>query len=180
MPNCGKRWNETAALPNGRCSPRGQNKMTTNNHTLTPKQEAACRAYIETGSKSAAYRHAYNTKNMKNETVWRRAVELFDNGKVAARLEALQAEHRRVHDVTIESLTKELEEARTLAIANGQASAAVQATMGIAKLHGLLVDRSEVKTTNDMTLAEVRARIKEIEAELAEAGDEAVQAPTQH
>ncbi len=154
--------------------------MTTNNHTLTPKQEAACRAYIETGSKSAAYRHAYNTKNMKNETVWRRAVELFDNGKVAARLEALQAEHRRVHDVTIESLTKELEEARTLAIANGQASAAVQATMGIAKLHGLLVDRAEVKTTNDMTLAEVRARIKEIEAELDEAGDDAVQAPTQH
>ncbi len=154
--------------------------MTTNNHTLTPKQEAACRAYIETGSKSAAYRHAYSTENMKEETVWRRAVELFDNGKVAARLEALQAEHRRVHDVTIESLTKELEEARTLAIANGQASAAVQASMGIAKLHGLLVERSEVKTTNDMTLAEVRARIKQIEAELAEAGDDAVQAPTQH
>ena len=52
--------------------------------------------------------------------------------------------------------------------------------MGIAKLHGLLVERSEVKTTSDMTLAEVRARIKEIEAELAEAGDEAPQAPTQH
>ena len=154
--------------------------MTTNNHTLTPKQEAACRAYIETGSKSAAYRHAYSTENMKEETVWRRAVELFDNGKVAARLEALQAEHRRVHDVTIESLTKELEEARTLAIANGQASAAVQATMGIAKLHGLLVDRSEVQTTNDMTLAEVRARIKEIEAELDEASDAAEQSPTQH
>ena len=154
--------------------------MTTNNHTLTPKQEAACRAYIETGSKSAAYRHAYNTKNMKNETVWRRAVELFDNGKVAARLEALQAEHRRVHDVTVASLTAELEEARALAMANGQASAAVQATMGIAKLHGLLVERTEVKTMSEMTLAEVRARIKQIEAELAEAGDDAVQAPTQH
>ena len=154
--------------------------MTTNNHTLTPKQEAACRAYIETGSKSAAYRHAYNTKNMKNETVWRRAVELFDNGKVAARLEALQAEHRRVHDVTIESLTKELEEARTLAIANGQASAAVQATMGIAKLHGLLVERTEVKTTSEMSLSEVRARIKEIEAELAVVGDDAAHGDTRH
>ncbi len=52
-------------------------------------------------------------------------------------------------------------------MANGQASAAVQATMGIAKLHGLLVDRSEVKTTSDMTLEQVRDRIKEIEAELA-------------
>ncbi len=85
-----------------------------------------------------------------------------------------------MHDVTMASLTAELEEARVLAMANGQASAAVQATMGIAKLHGLLVERTEVKTTSEMTLAEVRARIKEIEAELAEAGDDAVQAPTQH
>ncbi len=52
--------------------------------------------------------------------------------------------------------------------------------MGIAKLHGLLVDRAEVKTTNDMTLAEVRARIKQIEAELDDAGHGATQAPTQH
>ena len=82
--------------------------------------------------------------------------------------------------MSISSLTDEQEEARLLAISNGQASAAAQAGMNKAKLHGLLVDRSEVKTTSDMTLAEVRARIKEIEAELAEAGDDAVQVPTQH
>ena len=147
---------------------------------MTPKQENFCLAYLETGNASEAYRRAYDAENMKPETVNRKAFDLLENGKIGARVQQLQAEHRRAHNVTIESLTKELEEARTLAIANGQASAAVQATMGIAKLHGLLVDRAEVKTTNDMTLAEVRARIKEIEAELAEAGDDAAQAETRH
>ena len=52
-------------------------------------------------------------------------------------------------------------------MANGQASAAVQATMGKAKLHGLLVDRSEVKMTSDMSLEQAQDRIKQIEAELA-------------
>ncbi len=52
--------------------------------------------------------------------------------------------------------------------------------MGIAKLHGLLIDRAEVKTTGDLSLEQVRARIKEIEAELAEASDAAEQSPTQH
>ena len=39
--------------------------------------------------------------------------------------------------------------------------------MGIAKLHGLLVERTEVKMTADMTLEQAQDRIKEIEAELA-------------
>ncbi len=54
--------------------------------------------------------------------------------------------------------------------------------MGIAKLHGFLVDKQEIheRSTKDMSLEEVRARIKEIEAELDEAGDDAAPAPTQH
>ncbi len=147
---------------------------------MTPKQENFCLAYLETGNASEAYRRAYDAENMKPETVNRKAFDLLENGKIGARVQQLQAEHRRVHDVTVASLTAELEEARTLAIANGQASAAVQATMGIAKLHGLLVERSEVKTTGDLTLEQVRARIKEIEDELTGIGDDAAQGPTQH
>ncbi len=64
-------------------------------------------------------------------------------------------------------MTEEMRENRDLAVANKQAAAAQQASMGIAKLHGLLVERTEVKTTSEMSLSEVRARIKEIEAELA-------------
>lgn len=64
--------------------------------------------------------------------------------KVQTRLHELQAEAREKHNVTIESLTIELEEARNLAKQEGQASAAVSATMGKAKLHGLVVDKNEL------------------------------------
>lgn len=56
---------------------------------LTQKQEAFCLAYIETGNASEAYRRAYNAANMKPETVNRKAKELLDNGKIAARLKEL-------------------------------------------------------------------------------------------
>jgi phage terminase small subunit len=147
---------------------------------MTPKQENFCLAYLETGNASEAYRRAYDAENMKPETVNRKAFDLLENGKIGARVQQLQAEHRRAHNVTVASLTAELEEARTLAITNGQASAAVQATMGIAKLHGLLVERTEVKTTGDLSLEQVRARIKEIEDELTGLDGAAPAVPTQH
>ncbi len=89
---------------------------------------------------------------------------------------AKEARLRRQTEVSISSQTEEMRANRDLAVENKQASAAQQCSMGIAKLHGLLVERTEVKTTSDMTLAETRARIKEIEAELAALD----QAETQH
>jgi hypothetical protein len=41
------------------------------------------------------------------------------------------------HNVTVDSLTKELEADREVARANKQASAAISATMSIARIHGL-------------------------------------------
>ena len=110
---------------------------------LTPKQETFALGYVEMGSASAAYRQAYNAENMKPETVNRSAKELLDNPKITARIQELQEAHRERHDVTVDSLTEELEEARKLAIKNEQPSAVVQAVMGKAKLHGLIKDRHE-------------------------------------
>ena len=36
--------------------------------SLTPKQEAFCLAYMETGNASEAYRRAYDADNMKPAT----------------------------------------------------------------------------------------------------------------
>lgn len=58
---------------------------------LTPKQEAFCLAYIETGNASEAYRRSYSAGRMKPETINRKAKELIDNGKIAARLKELNA-----------------------------------------------------------------------------------------
>ena len=47
-------------------------------------------------------------------------------------------------EYTRDALLSELEEARKLALKRGQPSAAVQATMGKAKILGLIIDRREV------------------------------------
>ena len=104
---------------------------------MTPKQEKFCLVYIETGNASEAYRQSYNTAKMKPETVNRTAKQLLDNRKIAARLDELREEHAKRHEITVDTLVAELEEARKLAFETDKAAAAVQATMGKAKLLGL-------------------------------------------
>jgi len=104
---------------------------------LTPKQAAFCRAYQQTGNASEAYRRAYDAEKMKPGSIRRKAAEVLKHRSVAAELERLNQQTKREHGVTIESLLRELEEARQLALANGQASAAVTATMGKGKLAGV-------------------------------------------
>ncbi|MDK1250596.1 terminase small subunit [Cronobacter sakazakii] len=114
---------------------------------LTIKQEAFCQAYIETGNASEAYRTAYAADKMKPEAVHVQASNLKDNPKIALRLKELQEEIRQRHNVTIDSLLAELEEARQKALSaeTPQSSAAVAATMGKAKLTGL--DKQVVELT---------------------------------
>lgn len=104
---------------------------------LTPKQDAFCRAYIETGNQSEAYRRAYDAKGMKLESVHRKAAEVFANGKVTARIAELHAELREDYRITAQTLLRELEHARCVAMERGNAQAMVAATMGKAKLAGL-------------------------------------------
>lgn len=107
--------------------------------SLTQKQEKFCQAYIETGNASEAYRTAYAADKMKPEAIHVKASELLSNGKVTVRVAELKAEVRARHDVTVDSLIRELEEARRAALTaeTPQSSAAVAATMGKAKLTGL-------------------------------------------
>lgn len=113
---------------------------------LTPKQEAFALAYVETGNASEAYRRSYNAEKMKPETVNRTAKEQLDNPKIAARLAELKAAHVERHEITVDDLIRELEEARSIAMAGErqQPAAMVAASMGKAKLLGLLMDKTEV------------------------------------
>jgi phage terminase small subunit len=107
---------------------------------LTLKQEAFCLAYIETGNATEAYRRSYSCGNMKPESVNRKAKELMDNGKITARLEELKKPILDRHSITVDSLIRELEEARMIAAAANtpQASAMIRATLGKAELLGML------------------------------------------
>lgn len=87
---------------------------------------------------------------MGNETIHVKACELLKNGKVAVRVEELRQQHAEKHAVTVESITAELEQARTNALAEKQNSAAVAASMGKAKLHGL--DTQKVDVGGDINI----------------------------
>lgn len=77
---------------------------------LTQKQENFCNYYMEcSGNASEAYRKAYSCENMRPDTINRKAHELYENGKVTARLSELQEEQKKKSDITKERILKELE-----------------------------------------------------------------------
>ena len=119
---------------------------------LTPKQEKFCQVYIETGNASEAYRQAYNAEKMRPDTVNNKAYGLLQKGGIRARLDELRAEHKKRHEITVDTLVAELEEARKLAFETDKAAAAVSATMGKAKLLGLVVDKQETAITQAPTI----------------------------
>lgn len=75
------------------------------------------------------------------------AARLLRNAQVKSRLVELQSGHAQRTAVTVEGIVCELEEARLAALAHKQLAAAVAASLGKAKLLGLIVDRAEVEQT---------------------------------
>lgn len=104
---------------------------------LTIKQEKFCQKYIELGNASEAYRQSYNAENMKPETIKVKASQMLEKDNIRIAISELRGEIRQRHDITIDDIIAELEEARQLALETATPSAAVSATMGKAKLLGL-------------------------------------------
>jgi phage terminase small subunit len=104
---------------------------------LTTKQEKFCKSFIQTGNASEAYRQSYDCQKMKGPTINRNAVALLDNSKIATRVGELQLNLQKKFEVTVESLSKELDEDRQLARSLGQPGAAISALNVKARIHGL-------------------------------------------
>ena len=113
---------------------------------LTMKQECFCLAYCEGISASDAYRRCYNHENCKPASVNRKATELMDNVKITARIDELKAQNVKRMNITVESLTEDLQRVLNQAEDLGQPSAGVSAIMSIAKLHGLEVTKTKNET----------------------------------
>ena len=131
--------------------------------SLTPKQEAFCLAYLETGNASEAYRRAYSAENMSDPVVHNKASGLLGKGEVRVRLEELRSAAVQRHNITLDDLLRELEEARTKALncESPQSSAAVSATMGKAKLLGL--DRPDLSLELEARRLSVEKLRRELE-----------------
>ncbi|MGN2380328.1 MULTISPECIES: terminase small subunit [Pseudomonas] len=126
---------------------------------FTDKMELFCLAYVETGNASEAYRRSYNTTNMAEKTAQREGYNTLQKPQVQARIEELRNQVMDRHEITVDTLLLELEQARRLALDTKKAAAAVTATMGKAKLLGL--DKQIVELTGkDGAPIETQSTIK--------------------
>ena len=114
---------------------------------LTLKQERFAQLVIEKqGRLSEAYRDAYDADNMTDESVKVSAHRLArEHEGVAKRIDELRGELLERHRTSVDTITAELEEARRLAMTEKAAGPAVQASMGKAKLHGVLGDKQQIQ-----------------------------------
>ncbi len=133
---------------------------------LTPKQDAFALKYVECGNASEAYRTCYDVaETTKPEVIWVKACETLGNGKVSVRVAELQMLAQERTLVTIESITIELDVNRARADDLDQVAAMNQATLGKAKVNGLLVDKNETnhsgKIGGNWTVEVVRPKATE-------------------
>jgi hypothetical protein len=80
---------------------------------------------------------------MKSTTINRKAETLINSGRIRARLAELQQKHPRRNDVTVDTITLELNENRQHASTSARSAQRMAGSLGKAKLHGLIVEKSE-------------------------------------
>lgn len=122
-----------------------------------PKHEAFARALAKGETQVEAYRMAGYQPNDGH------AARLAGNGMIPARVQELLEKVAKKTVVTIETIAAQLDEDRQLARESGQSAAAVSATMGKAKLFGLLIDKVQADVRH--TFAELSDA--ELDSEIA-------------
>lgn len=129
--------------------------------TIEQRADIFSKKIIEGESQSDAYRAAYpSSVKWSDNAVHVKACEFAKHDKVLVRLNELQQQHQTRHNVTVDSLIIELEEARSLAMesSNG-ASSAVSAIMGKAKICGYLIDNTKLEGRIDGSFSDGMKRI---------------------
>ncbi len=132
--------------------------------TLSPKQKAFVRFYIETANASEAYRRAYNAGNMGANAIHVAACKLLKHPKVTIMKQALDEKANLETLLTLEQHMSELKTLREMAKTNGQMSAAIKAEELRGKLRRFYVEQVEHGTAHEfdgMSIDELRAYVAE-------------------
>ncbi len=121
--------------------------------TLAPKQQRYDRFVSEMLVDGNVTRSA-KAAGYSEKTAYSQGHRLLKNVEIANAIKAGQKDIAKRNELTIDDIIKELEEARTAALTaeSPQSSAAVAATMGKAKVLGMLVDKSEVKNEGNISI----------------------------
>lgn len=125
---------------------------------ITIKQEKFAVVYIETTNASEAYRQAYDVgEDTLPGTIWTEASLLLSNPKVRQRVDELKAHHRKAHEITIDGLTHMYKTAYDMGKTTEQSSAMTTAVTGIAKLHGLIVEKKKIE--GNLTIEGIKSEL---------------------
>ena len=128
----------------------------TTDGTITDKQEQFCQEYIIDHNATQAYIRAGYSPNGANK----KAANLVALYGIKRRIAHIQAKMAAKHDITKETIAREAEEHRVLALADNNLTAANGALVIKAKAYGLQTDKSVVESTEqakELKEAEVAA-----------------------
>lgn len=130
--------------------------------SLTPKQEAFCLAYLETGNASEAYRRSYSAKSASETSIGRMAKALLDNVKIASRIAELRKPAVERAQLTLESHLRDLERLRDAAESAEKYGPAIQAEIARGRASGLYIEKLKVEVTDALAdrLKAARERVK--------------------
>ncbi len=128
-------------------------KTTTQSALANARHERFAQGLAKGLSGDEAYAAAGYKPNQNN------ASRLKGKESIRSRVAFLQGEAAERNAVTVDDIVRQLDEARDLARERGNAAAMVSATMGKAKVLGLIVDKHVVgmKHIDDMNEQELRA-----------------------
>ena len=108
--------------------------------TLSGKQSAFVKEFlVDRNGTQAAIRAGYSAKTANEQ-----AARMLAKVSIKEAVAKGEAKHQERCNVTIDSITAELDESRADARLEKQHGVAVSASMGKAKLHGLLIDKAQV------------------------------------
>lgn len=110
--------------------------------TMSPQQQTFINEYILTGNAT----QAAITAGYSEKTAQVQASRLLKHADIKQAIEQAQNEQQQRHNLTVDHLLEQLENARLLAMETGKVSAAVAAIMGKARLLGF--DKPVESTTN--------------------------------
>lgn len=117
---------------------------------ITPKQAAFCREYLlDFNGTQAAMRAGYSERTAQEQ-----ASRLLSKDMVRSEIARLQEQAAAVANVTLDSLLREVEDARAMARQRENAAAMVAATTLKAKLTGHFIDKTEDMVARERLEAE--------------------------
>lgn len=130
--------------------------MSASDRLLTPQQHRFFLAIIQGNTQVEAYKAARfpnpsKPGRLNPKTLARNAANMAQSPPVVHALARARRELAARAEITVDDLVARLDRAYEIALGSDppQANAAVSATMGIAKLLGLVVDRSELTVLRD-------------------------------